>query len=97
MSPGVFLLPSILDLRAAAPLKADIETRSGAPLDLDASQVERLGGLCLQVILAAADSWRSSGAELRVTGASDAFSTDARLMGARGLLPLHDLEGTHPW
>jgi chemotaxis protein CheX len=52
-----FQLPSVLDLSAAAPLREHFIGRRGAPLRVDASRVERLGGLCLQVLIAARAAW----------------------------------------
>lgn len=51
-------LPRRLDLPAAGGLKADFLTRSGHPVRVDAAEVSHLGGLCLQVLLAAAAQWR---------------------------------------
>lgn len=46
-------LPVRLDLVAAKPLAAEIEAHAGEPLVFDAGQVETLGGLGLQILLAA--------------------------------------------
>lgn len=80
---AAFALPPVMDLRAAAPLKEALQSRRGAPLDLDAAQVERVGGLCLQILLAAAAQWRTDGHVLRIVNASDAFAADMRRMGAQ--------------
>ncbi len=80
-------LPAVLDLKAAGALKADIQARAGAPLEIDASKVERLGGLCLQILLAAAAHWRSANIDFRLVNPGDAFRNDARLLGATQLLP----------
>ena len=45
------LLEPVLDLGAAERLHARLMDLRGQPLDIDASQVERLGGLCLQVLM----------------------------------------------
>jgi chemotaxis protein CheX len=83
---NVLVLPAVLDLRAAAALKTDIEQRAGAALDIDASKVERLGGICLQILASASAAWRASGHEVRLTGASEAFLDHVRLMNAGHLL-----------
>lgn len=80
-------LSAILDLKAAAPLKADIQAQAGSPLDIDASKVERLGGLCLQVLVAAAEAWRQGSQQFRLINVGEAFRKDARLLGATNLLP----------
>lgn len=56
---GVLDLPEVLDLKAAAPLAAEFLALRGRPVDVDASRVERLGGLCLQVLLSAAKTWKA--------------------------------------
>jgi chemotaxis protein CheX len=84
---AVLDLPVILDLKAAGPLKADIQTHAGVALDVDASKVERLGGLCLQVLVAAAAAWRAGGQPFRLINVGEAFRKDARLLGATSLLP----------
>jgi len=42
-----------LDLKAAASLRSDLLSLRHTPLDIDASDVQRLGGLCLQVLMSA--------------------------------------------
>lgn len=79
-------LPPVLDLRAAAQLKADIHSHAGATLDLDVSNVERLGGLCLQVLVAAEAYWRAAGHGFRLTNAGASFCDDLRLMNATQLM-----------
>ena len=64
-------LASVLDLPAAAPLRAQLLGRRGADLDLDAGDVERLGGLCLQVLFAARRTWVDDGAKLRLINVSE--------------------------
>src|SRR4029077_21112095 len=91
---GAITLPAVLDLRAAAPLKADLQTRMGAPLDVDASKVERLGASCLQVLLAFSAAWPAEAYSLRFTAPSDAFREDARLMGADTKLGVNTKTGS---
>jgi len=77
------VLPAVLDIRAAAPLKAEILGLRGQPLTLDASAVERLGGLCLQVLLSARSTWAADGQALTVTtGDATAFSDQWAAFGA---------------
>ena len=83
---SILMLPAVLDLRAAAQLKADIQSHAGAALDLDVSRVERLGGLCLQVLIAAEAHWRAAGNGYRLTNAGASFRDDLRLMNATQLL-----------
>ncbi len=72
MTAPVPLAPR-LDLPAARPLSEAIRARAGQPLDLDAGDVVHLGGLCLQVLLAAAASWRAAGQQLHIRPRSQAF------------------------
>lgn len=81
-------LADTLDVRAAAPLKAELAAHRGQDVTLDASDVVRLGGLCLQVLLAAEAAWRAQGHQFRIVGASPAFLEGARLMAASSLLTL---------
>lgn len=84
---AALILPAILDLRAAAPLHAELQTRAGAPLALDAANVERIGGLCLQVLIAAAAAWGAAGHAFEVVHATQSFCDDVRRMGAAELIP----------
>jgi chemotaxis protein CheX len=80
-------LPQVLDLGAASPLWSGLCAARGQPLQVDAADVERLGGLCLQVLLAAQAQWRADDVEFSVVNASQAFSECLRLMGADVLSP----------
>lgn len=79
-------LPETMDLKAAAGLKASILAQRGSPLELDASGVRRLGGLCLQVLLAAASTWRTDGQSFSLTTPSESFAEAIRLFGADAAL-----------
>ena len=79
-------LPAILDLGAATPLWTNLVATRGAALTLDASRVERLGAPCLQVLMAAAVSWRADGKGFTIADPSPAFLNSLRLMGAEHLL-----------
>ena len=79
-------LTEVLDLRAATPLSQALLARRGADLEVDASEVTRLGGLCLQVLLSAVSTWAADGRALRVVNPSDAFREGARLLGAERAL-----------
>lgn len=75
---ATLVLPARLDLTVARTLTRSLRDRAGAPLALDASQVELLGGLGLQVLLAAAREWGRRGARLTLAARSEAF--DAALV-----------------
>jgi chemotaxis protein CheX len=80
-------LPEPLDLNAAGPLRVELLTARGAPLTIDASEVRRLGGLCLQVLLSAEATWATDGHLFKISAASPAFAEGARRMGAHALIP----------
>ena len=80
-------LPETLDLKAAGPLRVALLEARGASVEIDASQVQRLGGLCLQVLLSAAATWSTDGHNLKISAASPAFAEGARRMGAQALAP----------
>ena len=71
---GVLSLPETLDLKAAAPLAADLLALRGQPLAVDAGEVKRLGGLCLQVLLSAHKTWEADGAAFAIHNPSPAFA-----------------------
>ena len=75
-------LPAVLDLKVAAPLQAELLAVRGGPVGIDASAVERLGGLCLQVLLSARSTWADDGQDLCFPEASAAFSDQWRAFGA---------------
>jgi chemotaxis protein CheX len=74
-------LPEMLDLRAATPLAAQLLTRRGEDVILDASAVQRLGGQCLQILLSAKATWESDGAQLRIVDSSPDFVDGLELLG----------------
>lgn len=81
-TPASIRLPAVMDLRSAGPLARDLLALRGQPVVLDASGVERVGGLGLQVLLSARRTWRADGLELRVNHPSEAFELDcARMCG----------------
>ncbi|MGH7028770.1 STAS domain-containing protein [Brevundimonas sp.] len=78
-------LPAVLDLRAAEPLRAQILAVRGQALTLDGASVERLGGLCLQVLLSARQTWAADGQALEIAPVSEAFSAQWDAFGAPAL------------
>ncbi|QYF86190.1 STAS domain-containing protein [Brevundimonas sp. PAMC22021] len=84
---AVLTLGPVLDLRAAEPLKAELLSRRGKAVALDASGVDRLGGLSLQVLLSARKTWAADGQPFTVQAASDAFATQWEAFGASPLSP----------
>ncbi|HWA62298.1 MAG TPA: STAS domain-containing protein [Caulobacteraceae bacterium] len=81
MSASLTLGP-VLDLRAAGALRADLLEKRGQAMVLDASGVERMGGLCLQVLLAAQAAWAEDGLPFTIASPSEGFREAVRLLGA---------------
>jgi chemotaxis protein CheX len=77
----VIELPENLDLSAAAALAEAFAKHVGEPLAVDASRVNRLGASCLQVLLAAARTWKSEGDALTLQNGSSRFLEDLNLLG----------------
>jgi chemotaxis protein CheX len=78
----VLKLDPVLNLKAAAPPQAALIARRGQPLEIDASAVQRLGGLCLQVLLSAQKTWAEDGGVFGLVNGSEAFGETLRLLGA---------------
>jgi chemotaxis protein CheX len=74
-------LPGILDFTAAKPLWESLTAARGQALALDASEVERLGAPCLQVLLAAKSAWAADNTEFHIAAPSPAFVAAASTMG----------------
>ncbi len=86
--PGpALMLPEMLDLRAAAPLAAELMARRGLDTELDGSRVRKLGGQCLQVLLSAQACWQAEGMRLRLVAPSSDLIDGMDLLGASSLIP----------
>lgn len=71
---GSITLANELDIKAARPLAAELCAARGRDIRLNASQVDRVGAQCLQVLLSAAATWAADGTELTVEEPSPAFA-----------------------
>ena len=80
-APRVIELTENLDMPVAAPLARAFAKLAGGALEIDARNVNRLGASCLQVLLAAARSWKADGAALTLKDPSPRFLEDLRLLG----------------
>lgn len=76
-------LSEVLDLTAASPLAQALLARRGSDVSVDASRVNRVGALCLQVLVAAAATFKADGVRLRVDKPTDEFLEGCRLLGVR--------------
>ena len=74
-------LSPVLDLNEASALHGKLMTLRGAPLSVDASEVERIGALCAQVLMAGAKSWEEDGKPFGFARVSDAFDKTMKLIG----------------
>jgi chemotaxis protein CheX len=79
-------LPPILDLKAAAPLRDALLALRGNDVTLDGTEVQRLGGQCLQVLLAARAAWETDGYLFEIRCPSSDFADALTLMGAGHLI-----------
>ena len=76
------ILAEVLDLNAAEPLKAELLALRGHELALDASTVQRLGGLCLQILLSARKTWAADGVNLSLGSVSQYWTEQWAAFGA---------------
>jgi len=80
---GVVLkLPAKMNTAAAESLFRDIKTHRGNDLILDASDVQQLGGLCLQILISAEKTWIEDQKLLRFSQVSESLSTCLKRLGA---------------
>jgi chemotaxis protein CheX len=90
--PATIALPEVLDLKAAAPLHAQLSGLRGQPVVLDASRVQRLGGLCLQVLLAAEAAWSSDDQDFSLAQPTPEFDAGWTLFAAPPLPRVANLQ-----
>jgi anti-anti-sigma regulatory factor len=78
---SVYLLPDILDVSSVAVVHRDLVAKRGGDLDIDASNVRRIAGLGLQLLVAAGATWTADGQKLRVVNGSPTFAEAIRISG----------------
>jgi chemotaxis protein CheX len=78
-------LGETLDILAVASLKSDLIALRGRDLTIDASDVRRVGGQCLQVLLSATATWAADGHALTLSSPSSDFVEGVTLLGAPSL------------
>lgn len=74
-------LPEVLDLTFAGPLAESLLAMRGAPVAVDAAQVQRVGAQCVQVIMSAVSTWKADGLALSVVDPSPEFRDALSLLG----------------
>ncbi len=67
------VLNAVLDLKSAAPLVSTLLSHRGSDLSIDASNVRRLGGQCLQVLISAKNTWNADEVSLEFVNSSIEF------------------------
>ncbi|EKN00118.1 MULTISPECIES: STAS domain-containing protein [Acidocella] len=76
-------LPAVMDLVAAPALQEMFLQRRGQDVCLNGAQVQRLGGQCLQVLLAARLAWAAEDHSLTLHSPSEDLITSLELMGLK--------------
>ena len=74
-------LAAVLDLNEASLLRGKLMGLRGSDVAVDASGVERVGALCVQVIMAAAKTWDEDKLSFTFSKVSDAFQKTMQLIG----------------
>ncbi|MBO9097248.1 MULTISPECIES: STAS domain-containing protein [Rhizobium] len=74
-------LVAVLDLNEASTLRSKLMGLRGNNVVVDASGVERVGALCVQVIMAAAKTWEEDKLSFTFSKVSDAFQKTMQLIG----------------
>ncbi|MBY6240578.1 STAS domain-containing protein [Methylosinus sp. Sm6] len=74
-------LAEILDIRAASPLAGELLNARGGHVTVDASNVQKLGAQCVQVLLSARSTWAADGYSLVVADASEPFLAALATLG----------------
>ena len=86
-----FKLDARLTADQAGSLREALLSHRGAPLALDAGEVERLGGPCFQVLAAARKTWAADGQDLTFLQPSPAFAAGLAVLGATDWMPQEDI------
>ena len=85
---GVVILPlsSNLDAGAARGLAAALLAVRGLSVDVDASQVQKLGTLAVQVLVSARITWAADNSEIRFINATAPFCEALNLLGVKATI-----------
>lgn len=78
---GSLKLVPVLDLNEASVLHGQLTSMRGEDVKIDASEVERVGVQCVQVILAAAKTWEADKKNFVFEKVSEAFEKTMQLIG----------------
>lgn len=80
-SAHILKLNPVLDLNEAVGLHGQLLAMRGRDILIDASDVQRCGTPCAQVLMSAARTWSEDQKSYRLTGISDAFGKTMQLIG----------------
>jgi chemotaxis protein CheX len=86
LSAPALKLGETLDLCAASSLTEALRAARGRDLEIDASDVRRVGGQCLQVLLSATAAWTADGKAFAISNPSSDFIEGMTLLGAPQLV-----------
>lgn len=83
--PGnhVFKLERKLDTTAARALASALLSHRGQPLEIDGSAVETIGGLAVEVLIAAGLQWQADGQPVSLVSPSSRMEDVCRTLGLR--------------
>ncbi|MGV1915268.1 STAS domain-containing protein [uncultured Agrobacterium sp.] len=74
-------LSPVLDLTQASVLYGKLKELRGKPVTVDASEVERVGAQCVQILMAGIKAWEADGKQFTFSKASEAFDKTLKLIG----------------
>ncbi len=78
---GNLKLVAVLDLNEASVLHGQLMNARGHDVTIDASEVQRVGVQCVQVLMAAAKAWEEDKKTFVFEKVSDAFRKTMQLIG----------------
>lgn len=74
-------LAAKLDTAASAELRASLQAVKDGNVILDASAVEMIGGMCLEILMTAGVIWKSAGHEITLQNPSQQMTEDLARFG----------------
>lgn len=89
-------LPRRFDAVAAKRLIATLDESRGAALRIDASAVENVSALGIEVIISAARQWQADGQSITLFGQSERFVGTCQTLGFDSNQPWKPFEGGQP-
>lgn len=75
-------LPETFDRKAVSAFARTLLDHRGADTVLDASGVQRMGALAVEMLISARKQWQADGKALSIRDASDPFVTSLEAVGA---------------